>query len=295
MFNEDINSYKILFVDDNLESLISLQSKLSKNFNIEFANHAHEAINIIKSNENEFAVVISDIIMPDINGIELLKQIRKISPNTIPILITGKPCLDMTIDAINQIGVYKYITKPIKFDSLKKCIEDGIRQYVTMLEMKHKSIRDSLTKLFNHMHILQILEKEIAKSKRYKSKLSILLLDLDYFKEVNDTFGHRVGDRVLTGLSANLIKNIRNIDYAGRYGGDEFLIIFPNTDINMALNISERIRTNIEKLKWENNTIRITISGGLVELKNEEVNDFIIKADKILYKAKANGRNRIEL
>jgi diguanylate cyclase (GGDEF)-like protein len=98
----------------------------------------------------------------------------------------------------------------------------------------------------------------------------------------------------LLGLSSSLVKNIRNIDYVGRYGGDEFIIIFPNTDIKMAYNISERIRINIEKIKWEKNTIRITISGGLVELKNEDLNSLIIKADKILYKAKANGRNRIE-
>ena len=231
--------------------------------------------------------------MPDINGIELLKKIKEISPNTIPILITGEPCLDMTIEAINEVGIYKYITKPIKFNLLKKCIEDGIKKYISALEIKHKSIRDSMTKLYNHIHILQILEKEIIKAKRYKSKLSILLLDLDYFKEVNDTFGHRVGDRVLIGLSLCLSKNIRNIDYIGRYGGDEFLIIFPNTDIKLAYNISERIRTNVEKIKWENNTIRITISGGLVELKNEELNDLIIKADKILYKAKAEGKNCI--
>ena len=293
MIHKELNLYKILFIDDKIDSLAVLQTKLAKNFDIKFTKDAHSAINIIESTSDEYAVIISDIFMPEINGIELLKKIREISPNTIPILITGEPSLDMTIEAINEIEIYKYITKPIRYNLLKKCIEDGIKKYIEALEIRHKSVRDSLTKLYNHIHILQLLEKEIIKAKRYKNKLSILLLDLDYFKEVNDTFGHRVGDRVLAGLSICLLKNVRNIDYIGRYGGDEFLIIFPNTGIEMAYNISERIRVNIEEIKWENDTIRITISGGLVELKDEELNDLVIKADKILYKAKADGKNCI--
>ncbi len=294
MFNENSKSHKILFVDDKLENMSSLQTQLQNNFDIKFVKDAKAAIDIIKSTKEEFAVVISDVFMPEINGIELLKRVRRLSPNSIPILITAKPCIDLIVEAINEVEIFKYVTKPIKFILFKRCIEDGIKKYITSLEIKHKSVRDSLTKLYNHMHILQILEKEITKTKRYKNNLSVLLLDLDYFKEINDTFGHRVGDKVLLGLSSSLVKNIRNIDYVGRYGGDEFIIIFPNTDIKMAYNISERIRINIEKIKWEKNTIRITISGGLVELKNEDLNSLIIKADKILYKAKANGRNRIE-
>jgi diguanylate cyclase (GGDEF)-like protein len=293
MVPKELTSYKILFIDDKIDTLTTLQTKLSKSFNIDFVKDAQNALDLIKSSEEEFAIIVSDIFMPDLNGIELLKKIREISPNTIPILITGEPCLDMTIEAINEIEIFKYITKPIRFNLLKKCLEDGINKYISALEIRHKSIRDSLTKLYNHIHILQILEKEIIKAKRYNTKLSILLLDLDYFKEVNDTFGHRVGDRVLVGLSACLKNNVRNIDYIGRYGGDEFLIVFPNTDIEMAYNISERIRVNIENIKWEHDTIRITISGGLVELEDEELNELVIKADKILYQAKANGKNCI--
>lgn len=293
MIRTDLNLYKILFIDDKIDSLTSLQTRLLKNFNIEFVKDANKAIGIIESSREEFAVVVSDIFMPGINGIELLKKTREISPNTIPILITGEPSLDLTIEAINEIEIYKYITKPVRYNILKKCIEDGIKKYISAIEIKHKSTRDSLTNLYNHIHILQILEKEIIKAKRYNNKLSILLLDLDYFKEVNDTFGHRAGDRVLAGLSSSLSKNVRSIDYIGRYGGDEFLIVFPNTGIEMAYNISERIRINIENIKWEHDTIRITISGGLAELKNEELNELIIKADKILYKAKAEGKNCI--
>lgn len=163
-------------------------------------------------------------------------------------------------------------------------------------EMLHeKTIRDSLTSLYNHQYSIQVLKSEIEKLNSHdpKKELSLAMLDIDYFKRVNDTYGHVFGDSVLETVSTIIVNNINDRGYAGRFGGEEFIMIFPEMDLNKSLAICDKIRKEIELYKFENN-LRLSVSIGIKQFQNESTVEFIKNADDLLYKAKANGRNRIE-
>lgn len=151
--------------------------------------------------------------------------------------------------------------------------------------------KDSMTQFYNHEKIFQLLDNEIEKAKLNKTNLSILILDLDDFKNINDSYGHQYGDTVLLEVSKTIRQQVRNNDLIGRYGGEEFMIIFPDTIRSQAYDIAERIRIAVSHLKFEN--FNITISGGIAELNNHNSKELIRLADKQLYVAKQNGKNQI--
>jgi diguanylate cyclase (GGDEF)-like protein/PAS domain S-box-containing protein len=154
------------------------------------------------------------------------------------------------------------------------------------------AITDGLTQLLNHQAIYQKLEEEIKRNKRYESKLAVLLVDIDHFKRINDNYGHQQGDLVLAQVAVTLNRSVREIDIVGRYGGEEFLIIFPNTNVKEAHNAAERIRKEVEKMVFPDG-FSVTISGGVAEYQAENVLELVEKADKQLYRAKDAGRNKI--
>lgn len=160
-------------------------------------------------------------------------------------------------------------------------------------QLKDLSIRDSMTGLYNHRCSYERIEEEIIKSNRYGMPLSLVLIDIDKFKTVNDKFGHPFGDTVIKSIAKLITKNIRATDFAGRYGGEEFILILYNSDLANAYITAERLRQEIENYDFGNNH-QITISGGVVQYYNETAVDLVGKADKLLYRAKQNGRNRIE-
>jgi diguanylate cyclase (GGDEF)-like protein/PAS domain S-box-containing protein len=162
-------------------------------------------------------------------------------------------------------------------------------------QLHEQTIRDGLTKLFNHKYSMEIIEKEISKlnSEENKDELCLMMLDIDYFKKVNDTYGHLFGDYVLETVSNILVNNINDSGYVGRFGGEEFIIILPQMGIDKVYDIGEKIRNEIEKYKF-NNGLKLTISIGIKPYKNESSEQFVKNADDLLYKAKVNGRNRIE-
>jgi len=151
---------------------------------------------------------------------------------------------------------------------------------------------DALTNIHNRYSIMSILSNEINRSSRYDSSLSILMYDIDHFKTVNDTYGHDIGDKVLISLSNLVSSHIRDVDYIGRYGGEEFLIIMPNTSLADASSYAERLREIVEKYYFQE-IEKITISIGIVELEDDSINSIFKRVDDLLYKSKKNGRNRI--
>jgi diguanylate cyclase (GGDEF)-like protein len=174
-------------------------------------------------------------------------------------------------------------------------IVDDITELIeTNLKLKKLAITDGLTQLFNHKHIYYKLEEEVNRSLRYGNSLSIIMLDIDEFKTVNDSYGHQTGDKTLAEVSKFIKNQLREIDFAGRYGGEEFLVILPQTELENACKTAERIQKAIESTQFDDVRQKVTISGGVAEFQNETVLGFIDKADKLLYKAKRNGRNRVE-
>ena len=173
-----------------------------------------------------------------------------------------------------------------------------IEQNKTQLEEENKVLdritkTDSLTQLYNHKYIYERLEQEINKAKTFSKKLSIVMFDIDHFKSVNDNYGHQVGDKVILAVTHTLKEQCRKVDILGRYGGEEFLAILPDTDLEGALLTAERIRTRILQLEFTEG-LKISISGGLAQLSEEDAISLVRKADDLLYKAKEGGRNRME-
>ena len=169
----------------------------------------------------------------------------------------------------------------------------------TQLELEYKnrilseiSSIDGLTKIGNHRTLIEHLKAEIAETSRTSSKLSIALFDIDDFKKVNDSKGHVYGDQVLVDIASIMKKSIRGTDFVGRYGGEEFMVIFPNTTLSVASKISERIRQAVEDYNFVDG-LRITISGGTSQYNNETITELVHSADTKLYTAKRNGKNQI--
>lgn len=168
--------------------------------------------------------------------------------------------------------------------------------------IEHMSITDELTQLFNRRHFHVRIEEEISRTKRYKHPLSLLMLDIDHFKQVNDTHGHQAGDAVLSGVAATVRSNIRVVDMAARYGGEEIVVVLPETDQAGAVITAEKIRAAIEQRDFstpDGKDIRVTASIGISSLEmvrfenGNKAEQLIKQADDALYRAKAQGRNRV--
>ena len=158
--------------------------------------------------------------------------------------------------------------------------------------------RDSLTGLYNHRAFYALLKDEIARSLRFSRPLSLLMLDIDHFKLVNDTHGHQAGDTILKGLSELLFKRARAVDRVCRYGGEEFILILPETDATQTLRIAERLRSAVQSHSFpvgDGNALGITVSIGVATYPMQEIppKDFVKAADIALYRAKQAGRNRV--
>ncbi|NLT96321.1 MAG: diguanylate cyclase [Clostridia bacterium] len=165
--------------------------------------------------------------------------------------------------------------------------------YEEKQKLQKLSITDYLTGTFNKRFITTCLEEEIEESRKKHNKLTLALIDIDNFKNINDTYGHLYGDYVVERVARTIINNLRQTDIVGRYGGDEFLIILPNTSREKGYAMIELIRQRILELEWENDLV-VTISGGVIEVGSDELTGLLNKADRLLYKAKNKSRNLIE-
>lgn len=186
---------------------------------------------------------------------------------------------------------YKEIEK-VNLLRMNEKLESKIKERT--IKLKQMAVTDSLTNLYNHKSVIEKLENEVFFSKESGRSLVVLMIDLDYFKRVNDLYGHQVGDRVLIKVANTIKINISNEDIAGRYGGEEFIVILKNKNTKSALDTAERLREAIESLEFSISELRITASIGCCKRVNENAMELVKLADELLYQAKQNGRNRIE-
>ncbi|MBS0287164.1 MAG: diguanylate cyclase [Proteobacteria bacterium] len=244
-------------------------------------------------------LILLDLYMPQCSGIELAKVIRQHDMYVgIPIVfLSAEDDTDKQLIAISG-GGDDFLTKPILPHHLIAAV---IARAVRSRTLRSEMSQDSLTGLLNHTRILEQLELEIARSKRNHTPLSFAMIDIDHFKAINDSHGHPVGDRVIKGLARLLKQRLRKVDSIGRYGGEEFAIVFPQTSAPAVLKKLDDIRRGFSKLLHRSSDPTIeftaTFSVGLAELgKNTETIDMLVNAaDKALYLAKEQGRNRVEV
>ncbi|MBW1960086.1 MAG: diguanylate cyclase, partial [Deltaproteobacteria bacterium] len=236
------------------------------------------------------------------DGLDLTERIKS-TYNTDVIVMTGYSGDYSYEEAINK-GASDLIFKPVRFEELllrlKRVLKERrlTNERIEMLEkLKKLAITDGLTRLYNSRHFYNQMELEADRSNRYNHPLALLLLDIDLFKEYNDTYGHLQGDKVLQRIGKIIKSCLRKMDTAYRYGGEEFTILLPETTAEEAKTVAERIRAGIEKVKFSpvpGNETNITISVGVTEYcKNEDLSEFVQRADRAMYLSKKNGRNRV--
>lgn len=238
------------------------------------------------------------LLQEDIGPIEY-RYIKK-DGNYIDTEVNGTVLRDKSFEPFGYVFVTRDITERKKAqEALKKSKEEMEQVNTELLKsnslLQEQSVRDGLTNLYNHRFIMELLEREMEKANLNQTRLCLMMLDIDYFKRVNDNFGHQTGDLVLITVSKLIQLNVRDYDYVGRYGGEEFVVLLPGIGLAEAHKIAERIRISIENFSFTKSNLDVTISIGLTEYHSEDIKAFIKHADTLLYRAKENGRNRTEI
>lgn len=240
-------------------------------------------------------LIILDMYMPDCMGTELAKVIRQHERYvSVPIIyLSAEDDLDKQLDAMGE-GGDDFLTKPIKPSHLIATVRTRAAR---ARSLKARIVRDSLTGLYNHTHSLQLLEDARFQARRDNRPLSFAMLDIDHFKRVNDTYGHPMGDRVIRSLALFLKQRLRKTDHIGRYGGEEFAVVLPDTPVEAACKVLNDIRQRFAELRFpaQPQDLSCTFSCGISELSADtDVKTLTQQADEALYRAKRGGRNRVE-
>ncbi|MFQ6024267.1 MAG: diguanylate cyclase [Acidiferrobacterales bacterium] len=333
---------RILVVDDE-QSIRGMVSHVltDERYQVIEAASGEEALSTFES--SPVPVIFTDIRMGGMSGLDLLKKVKRLNPETNVIIMTSHGTMDVAINAIKG-GAYDFLTKPFEdlelvanvarramqnfelvrerqklVDTLKSRNEalanlnKAFRALTVTLKNKNQAlenlnnafkalaIRDQLTGLFNRRYFDEAITSEVTRATRYGRNLSVIFLDVDFFKKYNDQYGHQHGDLVLKKISQIVKDNIREIDIGTRYGGEEFVIILPETPKEDAHTVAEKIRKAVE----DNAAIAvgsqapttITISAGVATLGPDGTNasELIAKADQAVYQAKSHGRNAVRL
>jgi diguanylate cyclase (GGDEF)-like protein len=248
--------------------------------------------------------VILDWLMPEMDGVDVCRLIReniKADPPYV-ILLTAKDDEKSLVEGLDA-GANDYLTKPFRIEELRARVGAGQRMLDIQHELNramealaHEATHDPLTGVRNRRAILEELGREISRARRQNSTFSIGLCDIDHFKMVNDRFGHRVGDEVLKAFTGVMTKNLREYDLLGRYGGEEFLVIAPDSRGLPEEQIYERLRKAVEDavIKTHKGDVTITVSIGVAASSRiVDPDTLLASADTALYQAKQDGRNRV--
>lgn len=246
-------------------------------------------------------IALSDIMMPKMDGFELIKRIRgnPALKSIYLILITARIQEGDRVRGLD-LGADDYITKPFSFSELLARIRVGSRVVQYQQHLEYQSQVDALTGLFNRRAFERKIQEEFERSKRYHNPLSVLILDIDNFKVINDTYGHHGGDAALVKISETFREKTRQSDFAARYGGEEFVLILPETDQDSALQVASKVHESV-RVSTFGTTVRpfaLTVSIGVSSTSAKFYADWrelIDDADKALYSAKNSGKDRVEI
>lgn len=290
----------MLLLIDDAPSIHRLLGFKLKNEGVEFlaAFGGQEGIDLAISNQP--SLILLDLNMPEMDGFETLHALKE-NPETINIpviVLSGSTSPEEKVKAF-ELGAMDFVCKPFDIHELRVRINSAIRisRLMSMLELRAQI--DGLTGLWNRKYFNERLAAEVDAAERNGTDLALAMCDLDHFKRLNDSFGHPAGDVVLHGFSSVLNNELRSYDVACRYGGEEFAIILPETSIEQAQKVCDRVRAKLEERRWANYTeVSATVSFGLTDHGVAGKNDtsaWIKAADNALYAAKAGGRNCIHL
>jgi diguanylate cyclase (GGDEF)-like protein len=276
-------------------------------YNVVVAENGNAALQILQA-EDSPRLALLDWMMPGLAGVEVCRKIRekKEEPYTYIILLTAQRSDEDLVIGM-EAGADDYITKPFKHNELRLRLRAGRRIIELQSELlaardmfQTKASHDSLTGLWNHAEILEILTHELARAEREEKSLAVIMADIDFFKKINDTHGHLAGDVVLRSTSGIMHSLMRSYDFIGRFGGEEFLVILPDCSLEYAAAFAERLRLSVssDSIDTPEGRIPVSLSFGVAASSKDRLKDafsLVNAADRALYRAKENGRNRVEV
>jgi len=296
---------KIVVVEDQAFSYKGILKALSPTYDVDLITNPDEALFLIADAEYDSAIISLDL--QGVDSLRLCSHLRSLEQTrALPIIVLANPDQDTTVRRALEIGVNDYISRPADELELQArlrtqlsrkryhdCLRHSVQQTVEM------AVKDPLTDLHNRRYFNSHFESLFETAVASKKPLSVLMCDIDHFKAVNDTHGHDIGDAVIIDCAKRIKKSIRNIDLACRFGGEEFVVLMPDTDMSLAQIVAERIRTDMaaHPVICNNGSLQVpfTISVGVASLdeKYDTPEKLMKRADVGLYNAKRDGRNRV--
>jgi diguanylate cyclase (GGDEF)-like protein len=290
------DSMTIMIVDDTKENINVLRKTLSRiGCKISVALDGKMALDLIPKLKPD--LVLLDVMMPEIDGFEVCRRLKEDEElENIPVIfITAKGDVEDIVDGF-EAGAVDFIMKPFRQEEVLARVKTHLTLSAAIKKLLHDSETDPLTGLYNRRTFLKRIENEAMRFKRSQKPFSLLFGDIDFFKKINDTYGHSAGDDVLIKISNLLNTEKREIDQVARWGGEEFLILLPETDLKGAVQLGNKIREKIsaQPIVYEGQEIHVTMSFGASKFNGEiPVDKTIDLADQRLYKAKESGRNKV--
>lgn len=304
-FNSDVSGAKILMIDDDIVQMRQIKQMLEDHqIEMKLAENTSDGMKLIEN--EDFDLIVVSTVLTDEDGLRFCSQFRTHEKfQSIPILILVDEADSVTLDKSLEIGLTDYVVTPIEFEEFfarsgsqirRKRFQDSVKESIS--ESVSASFVDPLTQLYNRRYFDIHSEKMAKRSEEEGISLALIMIDLDHFKNVNDTYGHPSGDAVLQDLSKRIKNAVRPYDLAARFGGEEFVIIFNDANLENAKIIAERIRIAVEseqfKILEDPGAIKCTCSIGLsMKGKDDSIKILLDRADKCLYKAKEGGRNQV--
>jgi len=289
--------HKVLVVDDSMVIRKQLKNLLTNLFfEVTTVAHGEEALAMLGT-ETDISLIITDYNMPVMNGFELTKEIRKIyTKNDLAIIALSSNNDDEINAMFLKYGANDYITKPFSKEEFSCRINNTIEAMENINIVTNHANRDFLTGLYNRRYFFNTMQNHLDTVPKDAENYAVAMIDIDFFKKVNDTYGHDTGDKVIVHLSEVLTSSTSHNDIVARFGGEEFCIVLKNITRSNAIDILERLRKEVERscvYSDKGEEIRYTISIGVAMDADESLDENIQQADMMLYKAKQNGRNMV--
>jgi two-component system cell cycle response regulator len=294
----------ILVIDTDQRHAERLKNYLAPEHRVDILTQPADAVFQVTGAQYELAIVT--MALTDFDPLRVCSQIRTLEhTRNLPIILvsdeTDKPRVVRALD----LGVNDFITRPVERNELAARVRTQIRRHRYALELRQSvnntmamAVTDDMTGLYNRRYFDRHLGVMLGKAQGQERDMALMILDIDHFKSVNDNYGHDVGDTVLKEFAARLKRNIRGVDLACRFGGEEFVVLMPDTDYRQAEAIAERVRQSISERSFDigaQRQLSVTVSAGVTlnEARSDTPESLIKRADVALYRAKREGRNRV--
>ncbi|WP_108459299.1 PleD family two-component system response regulator [Devosia naphthalenivorans] len=294
----------ILIIDTDQRHAERLKNYLTPEHQVDILTQPAEAVFQVTGAQYELAIV--SMALADYDPLRVCSQIRTLEhARTLPIILVADEADRPRVVRALDLGVNDFISRPVERNELAARVRTQIRRHRYALELRQSvnntmamAVTDDMTGLYNRRYFDRHLGVMLSKAQSQDRDMALMILDIDHFKSVNDNYGHDIGDAVLREFAARLKRNIRGVDLACRFGGEEFVVLMPDTDYRQAETIAERVRQSISERSFEigaDRHLSVTVSAGVTlnEARSETPESLIKRADVALYRAKREGRNRV--